>query len=220
MGNPEPPSSRIEIERARGSDWPAVRRLCCETGKAGAPIEPERFSFFGEFWVGPYQKLRPEWTYVARHGTEVVGYLTGCPDTLAFERARKWRFAPALLLRLLFGAYRRNSDTRRFYRRLFAREKSPEESFAEDVQTRLEREFPAHLHVNVSEAFRSAGVGARLMERYFEDLRGAGVPGIHVHCGAKPVKFYERNGFEELSRLEFRPGVQVFVLGKRLKLVP
>lgn len=53
--------------------------------------------------------------------------------------------------------------------------------------------FPAHLHVNVDEAFRSRGVGAALVEGFASDCKS----GMHVVTGtqARNRAFYRRCGF-------------------------
>ncbi|MDQ2104576.1 GNAT family N-acetyltransferase [Azospirillum isscasi] len=57
--------------------------------------------------------------------------------------------------------------------------------------------FPAHLHVNVRPGFRDRGVGRRLVDRFAEDCRADGLPGLHLVTGvfARNVAFYQRAGF-------------------------
>lgn len=61
--------------------------------------------------------------------------------------------------------------------------------------------YPAHLHVNLAPEHRSAGIGSLLIERFCEDARRAGAPGVHVMTGkfARNVSFYVRNGFREIA---------------------
>ena len=63
----------------------------------------------------------------------------------------------------------------------------------------LTKAFPAHLHVNLSAAFRNRGIGGALIERFAVDARRAGAPGVHVVTsrGARNIAFYNRNGFKE-----------------------
>ncbi len=65
----------------------------------------------------------------------------------------------------------------------------------------LTARYPAQLHVNLAPAYRSQGLGQRLIEAFVADLRHAGVHGVHVITsrGARNVGFYERNGFRELG---------------------
>lgn len=206
--------SELSIRTARTFDWKRVRELCCLTGNSGDPIEESRWPFFGEFWVGPYQKLRPEWTYVATEpDQEPVGYLTGCPDTAAFEREKFFRFTLPLMARVGLRRFEANADAMRFIRRTLKREESPEDRFGAKVIRDIRRDYPAHLHMNLDAACRGKGVGRKLFERYCDDLGARGVKGVHLFCGAKPIQFYEAVGFKELARIEFRPGVWVYSLG-------
>ncbi|MFL5814234.1 MAG: GNAT family N-acetyltransferase [Bdellovibrionia bacterium] len=200
------------------TEWSDIRKICCETGKSGAPIERERWKFFGEHWVGPYETLLADWTWVAtQHASngseEVIGYLTGCPDSAQLARKRILRFDFPLVLAILHKRYPINMDVRRYLKRRFKLEKSPEELFPENVNSMLRSLYPAHLHINLTEKARGNGTGRKLVETYFEALREKRVCGVHVHCGSAPVRFYERLGFEILHSVEVRPGVSVYCLG-------
>lgn len=202
-------------------DWAFVHELCARTGKAGDPIDRERWPFFGEQWVGPYEKLRPEWSYLACDPTtdQRLGYLTGCPDTRRYLRERQWLFDLPLFLKIQAGVFLDNSDTKLFAERFLKRQHGPEEWFEAKQgaqKTReVQEEFPAHLHINLEGFTRGRGVGRFLVDRYREDLRKIGVRGIHLYCGDKPLPFYLKTGFTEIDRIEFKPGVFVYRLGSR-----
>jgi GNAT superfamily N-acetyltransferase len=204
---------------AERADWAFVRDLCARTGNAGSAIEPSRNAFFSELWVGPYEKLRPNWTYLAvaegAKGAGSVGYLTGAPDTRRFLRERRWLFELPLYLRAACGGYGDSRDARRFRDRFLGRERGPEESFDEAATAKILEEFPAHLHMNLEASARGEGVGRKLVARFQSDLGAAGIRGIHIYCGDVPLPFYRRLGFAELDRIEFRPGVPVYRLGSR-----
>jgi len=205
------------------SEWTGIRELCCLTGNSGAPIDRARWPFFSEFWVGAYQRLRPEWTYVAveddkaTSGGKILGYLNGCPDTRTFEREKACRFIPALLLKVALGKYAWNADTQRFYRRSFRFDRGPEQYFSPATRRLLRDRYGAHLHVNVDEEHRSLGLGARLMDRFLADLRDQKISGVHLYCGPKPLEFYRRHGFQEIERIEFRPGTWVYAMALELR---
>jgi GNAT superfamily N-acetyltransferase len=198
-----------------GGDWDAIRTLCCLTGAAGDPVEPARWPFFAEVWIGPYKQLRPEWTYVAERDGAVVGYLTGCPDTPAFVRIRRLRVTLPLLGRVLGGRYRRTADTRRFVRQALGLARPPEARVPAALRRRLHAEYPAHLHMNVGAGARRAGVGTALLARFLADLKRAGISGVHLLCGPDPVGFYARGGFTELAAIE--ADARVFLMGVRLR---
>jgi GNAT superfamily N-acetyltransferase len=77
--------------------------------------------------------------------------------------------------------------------------------------------YPAHLHVNLSPAYRNGGIGAALVAAFAADAARAGAKGVHVVTGAgsRNVGFYARNGFAELARSAFN-GHEVVFLGRRL----
>ena len=217
MSLSSPSDPDVEVSRPSGpSDWEAIRRICCSTARAGGnPIDPERWRFFGEFWIGPYQKLRPEWAYVLRaQDGRVEGYLTSAPDTLRFERERMLRFRFPLLFRVLRGTYVRNADTKRFLRRAFRLDPEPESRFSEETRRRILRDFPAHLHINLDAEYRGSGRGGLLVQRLLRDLGAQGVAGVHLFCAPGPVKFYQCQGFEILETVEFAPGVPVLSMAR------
>lgn len=209
---------RSSLERA---DWNFIRDVCCLTGDAGGPIEAARWPFFGEQWVGPYEKLRPEWAYVAESDGVRLGYLTGCPDSPAFIREKRWLFDLGLFLKGSLGLFAPNADLSRFagrFRAEFSRrvaDLGPEARFPASATKAVFAEYPAHLHMNLTESARGKGVGRALVDRYREDLVREGIHGIHLYCSDRPRPFYERVGFRELDRIEFRPGVDVYRLGSR-----
>lgn len=204
------------VRPARAADWPAVRDLCCLTGEAGSPIAPARWPFFAELWIGPYQRLVPEWTSVAEVGDGLAGYLTGCPDTAAFERARALRVTLPLLARVAAGRFGRTVDTRRFVRRTFGLARPAEAAFAPELSATLHRRFPAHLHMNVAAGLRGRGIGGELLDGYLHALRGRGIPGVHLFCGPGPLAFYARHGFAVLGRLALADGFRVHACARPL----
>jgi GNAT superfamily N-acetyltransferase len=210
------------IRKAKSeNDWKAIRKICCETGKSGSPIEHERWDFFGENWIGPYQTLLPHWAWVATEQStdeleHIIGYLTGCPNSAKLERSRVLRFDLPLLFRISQKRYPYNADVRRYLKRRFYLEKSPEQLFPENIRSMLATLYPAHLHINLSEKVRGSGVGRKLIDAYFEALRESRICGVHVFCGDDPVRFYERMGFQTLHTLEFRPGVWVHCMATAL----
>ncbi len=81
----------------------------------------------------------------------------------------------------------------------------------------LTRRFPAHLHINLAPAFRSQGLGARLIEAFAQHAREAGAPGMHVVTGKgmRNVRFYSRCGFVERGTAPWNGGT-IVLLGRDL----
>ena len=202
-------STRPEANR---NAWQQIRDICCRTGNGGAPIPFERWRLFARIWIDPYERIIPHWTYVAAYGENVIGYVTGCPDTRRFTCARFWRFYLPLATQLILGGYGECPDRKRFLRRILRMEKTPERFFPRQLRSELRQHYPAHLHINLEAPFRHRGIGVRLIDALLRDLRSADVEGIHVYCGAGPLEFYRSYGFKELMQVDCR-GNPVYALG-------
>ncbi len=198
--------------------WTEVHAICCETANAGAPLsDPARWPFFGELWVGPYERRWPAWTWVGvGESHEVLGYITLCPNTQDHERWLKWVFRPQLAAKMIGGRYIKTIDTQKFLKRWLGFEKSPEKLFPKTTIQQLRDQYPAHLHTNLRAQARGTGLGKALWEAGAAKLREHRVKGIHLFCGDAPVGFYQKCGFKILHTLEWRPGVKVHLMVQTL----
>lgn len=79
------------------------------------------------------------------------------------------------------------------------------------------RNYPAHLHINLDEAWRNRGIGRRLIDAFADQVRAAGLRGFHVVTGAtsRNVAFYARAGFVEIARTPWKSG-EVVMLGREV----
>ena len=117
-----------------------------------------------------------------------------------------------LVIKIFFRAYPYNSDAKRFIRRFFNKEKSPEKSFSPEQIREVERQYPAHLHMNFLPQARGSGLGRKIFAQYVEILKEQKIPGIHLFCGSEAKAFYLKCGFAEFSKIEFRPDVFVYLM--------
>lgn len=126
---------------------------------------------FHERWLGRYQKHFPGNFYVAVSGSDAIRDGADCNGRVVGY------LAGCLADPIACGLF----DDIAYFKR-----------FAAHLQT-----YPAHLHINVAHDYRSRGLGARLIARFFEDVRAAGLDGAHVVTGARSrnISFYERCGF-------------------------
>jgi GNAT superfamily N-acetyltransferase len=168
------------IRRAAAGDWDAIGALCADTGAAGAPVDVAEREAFAKHWIGPYRELRPVWTWIAVAEKKIVGYLAGSPDTLDFEKERRRRFDPP-------------PDSREF--------------FPPAIRLKLWAEHPAHLMLNVAADYRGLGLGAKLLQAFFSELRRAGVPSAHAICGPGAFPFFERMAFRAEAVVSPAPGL-------------
>ena len=62
--------------------------------------------------------------------------------------------------------------------------------------------YPAHLHINLSEASRGLGLGKALMAAYLDQLRQNHIRGVHLFTTSlniAAIGLYKRFGFELLD---------------------
>src|SRR5712671_5549769 len=72
-------ASQYSIRSYQASDRVAVRKLCCETGFLGSPIDPvfQDRELFADFLTTYYTDHEPESSFVLEIGGELQGYLLG-----------------------------------------------------------------------------------------------------------------------------------------------
>ena len=216
-------SDELLVRRFEPHDRAAVREICCDTADSGNPVErffPDR-EVFADLLTSYYTDIEPASTWIADQKGVVVGYLTGCLNTRHFLRAMAWRIAPRAFVKALErGAVWHPLTLRLLWANLGNWLRG---GFNRDA---ILHEYPAHLHVNLRRGFRGQRVGQQLMERFFEQVRQAHLPGIHAGVSAENDagrRFFEGFGFVELGReSRFRfpdaPDQETFtiVYGKKL----
>ncbi|MBI4678195.1 MAG: GNAT family N-acetyltransferase [Elusimicrobia bacterium] len=211
---PDSPLDGYRFGRPRGpEDWKAIREICCGTAESGQGIPEERRPFFAEYWVAPYERLVPDWTWVAWREQEVVGYLSGCPATASFVLRRHFLVRWPLFFRAVSGAFPSSPDAAAFVKRFLFIRKDLGRRLALKFLAGILTLYPAHLHVNVDPAHHGKGIGKRLMEIYMMGLRQHRVPGVHLVCGEGSLAFYRKLGFQELAGTDVGPGVKLHAMG-------
>ncbi|MCB9026271.1 MAG: GNAT family N-acetyltransferase [Bdellovibrionaceae bacterium] len=78
-------------------------------------------------------------------------------------------------------------------------------------------DFPAHLHVNVSNDFQGQGVGKKLIEYFQNMLKENSIQGLHAitSSDASNIQFYAKLGFLRVDEKPFKNWNLVF-MGKKL----
>lgn len=190
----------VLIRPYQPGDRAAVRTICCDTADAGEPVENffHDRDFIADLVTRYYTDFEPQSSWVAESEGQVVGYLNGSLDSRRSQRITIWRIAPVAVLSAIGRGALWRRETWRWVRALWRTLRSG------GAQRRpLFAEYPAHLHVNVDKSARSRLVGPRLVERFFDQVKVAGVSGVHAAVrgdNAGGRKFFERLGFVEVAR--------------------
>jgi L-amino acid N-acyltransferase YncA len=194
MENSEP----FIIRSYRGSDREAVRKLCCDTGFLGEPIDPvyEDRQLFADFLTTYYTEWEPESSFVIESDGEIRGYLLGCRKPLRNQLYSFWQNV-SLFLKALSRYFRYHERSRRFIRWALVHGW---------------REVPAaprrvpHFHVNLLPDARKMSTTRALMSAYLSYLYRCGEKRVYGQIvtfeSRRGEKMFERYGFKVLNRAE------------------
>lgn len=182
----------------RPDDRDAVRKLCCDTGFLGQPIDPvfEDRELFADFLTAYYTDAEPESAFVLEENGEVTGYLLGCrhPD-------RRKRFLRSQFLRLGLRTVGRYP----FY-------KAPTRRYLHWMIWNARREVPPapegvpHFHINLLPEAKSIPMTRELMNRFMRYLSKHGETQVYgqmvTFAERRTTRLFERYGFRVLNRSE------------------
>ena len=186
------------IRSFRKSDREGVRRLCCQTGFLGTPIDPvyEDRQLFADFLTTYYTDWEPESSFVVEIDGEIRGYLLGSRKPLRNQLYSFWQNV-SLFLKALSRYFRYHKNSRRFIRWTLVHGW---------------REVPAaprrvpHFHINLLPDARKMSTTRALMSAYLSYLYRCGEKRVYGQIvtfeSRRGEKMFERYGFKVLNRAE------------------
>ena len=193
-----------KIRPYRDADRDALYDVCVRTADVGDDarglLTDDRL--WGDVFAAPYVVRHPDLSWVVESDDgRTVGYIVATDDTEAFERWFREQWWPAKQ-----SAYPLSG----------AAEPTRQDRIIEYASRRgpgVEKHaagYPAHLHIDLLPETQGQGLGRRLIELLFSELRGRGVPGLHL--GMNPNNtgagaFYARMG---MHRLDSGPDTTMF----------
>lgn len=188
----------IVIRSYEPRDREAVRRLCCETGFLGKPIDPvfEDRELFADYLTSYYTDVEPESAFVIEQDGVVKGYLLGSRRPMRQQWHDFW-----LNLGLAARGVRRYWSYSRASR-----------DFIGWILRNSWREVPAaprrtaHFHINCLPEAQSVASTREIMNRYLEYLRDAGEKAVFGQMvtfdGRRGAAIFERYGFQVINKRE------------------
>jgi ribosomal protein S18 acetylase RimI-like enzyme len=189
----------VRIRNYTSEDKESIRRLCCDTGYFGNPVD-ELFQdreLFADLFTKAYLDHEPEWGFVAEVNGRVVGYLLGSVDPNFDWLLMRSGFKTTMkmLFRLFTGKYSKHPRSRRFIRWLLFSGYGEQPKHPRDA---------AHLHCDIDEKFRGRGIGPKLFEQFVARAKSAGVKicygAFFSYPERRPEVAYSRFGFEVYDR--------------------
>lgn len=187
------------IRPYRPTDRAAMYEICLKTADAGGDATGmlSDDDLWGALFAVPYVERHPDLAWVVEgEDGRAIGYLVATDDTDAFYAWFRDVWWPPLQERYPRPAAVDDRESR-LIEYAYTREPGAEPHAAE---------YPAHLHIDLLPETQGQGLGRRLVETLFAELRRRGVPALHL--GMDPANagagaFYDRLG---MTRLAETPG--------------
>ena len=158
-----------------------VRQVCIATGPGDAAQPGPALTALLATYCDYYIECEPSNCFVvANEADEAVGYIF-CAENYA--RYKK-RFRKEYLPRVKGCGFTKyvESWSSQFLPRFF------------------QAKYPAHLHIDIHDAYQRQGLGTQLVDALAEHLRQKGLPGVMLVVGSgnqKGRNFYKKYGFKE-----------------------
>ncbi|HSU57122.1 MAG TPA: GNAT family N-acetyltransferase [Candidatus Dormibacteraeota bacterium] len=190
---------KVRVRPYQPADRPAIRKLCCDTGFLGNPIDSvfRDRDLFADLFTGAYLAYEPEWALVAEVNGRLVGYLLGSVRKDFDQLLMRYGFpiAAKMCFRWVRRRYAAHPRSAGFVRWLLSRGYHEQPKHPADA---------AHLHLDLDDAYRGRGVARRLWETYEKQLCEAGIDQCYgaffSHPQRRPEPVYARYGFTEFDR--------------------
>ena len=186
------------IRKFESRDRGVVRRLCCDTGFLGNPIDPvfEDRELFADYLTSYYTDKEPESSFVVEVEGEVLGYLLGSRHP---RRQRRHSFGQnlRLFLRGIIRYPRYNAPSRKFVKWILLQgwKEVPESP----------RDTP-HFHINLLPEVRNVASTRAVMDAFLKYLHECGETRVFgqmvVFEGRRGTRMFERYGFKVLNKAE------------------
>src|ERR1700722_19653253 len=193
-----PASKNFLIRQFSPSDREVVRRLCCETGYLGNPLDPvsEDRRLFADFLTGYYTDWEPESAFVIEVDGRVMGYLLGSRQP--FRQQVYSIYQNIVLFYKIISRYWGYTPASR--------------RFVHWILLNGWREVPAaprrtaHFHINLLAEARNVPTTRALMDAYLAYLSEHGEKRVYGQMvtfeSRRGAKMFERYGFRVLNRSE------------------
>ena len=186
------------IRSYRPEDRATLRRLCCQTGFLGEPIDPvyQDHELFADFLTAYYTDWEPESSFVLEIDGEIRGYLLGSRKPLRNQLYSFWQNV-SLFLKALSRYFHYNQKSRRFVRWMLM--------YGWREVPAAPRRVP-HFHINLLPDARKMSTTRALMSAYLSYLYRCGEKRVYGQIvtfeSRRGERMFERYGFKVLNRAE------------------
>lgn len=202
-------------------DREAVRQIAIETTLMGHPayLFFEGAEVVSDALSRYFTDYEPESCFVAEVDGKVVGYLMGALKKATAEKIFNQKIALPLLLKVFkSGVLLKPKNLIFIYDCLL-------DLLKNGIKTpSFIQAYPAILHINLRDGYRGQGLGAGLINAYFDYLKKNKVSGVHLATmSEQAANFFFLQGFKLLYRGKrsyfkriLRQDVPLYIFGKLL----
>jgi GNAT superfamily N-acetyltransferase len=184
----------VDLFAEAGADSP--------TGQLWRHLPSERFVY-----LDPYVEHHPDTLFLAEVDGDLVGYLTGCPDSAALPGEDE-RLTQAIVRHKVMLRPRSMPFFARSLLDIARAKLRGQETSSGEVR---DPRWPAHLHINLVPAARGTGTAQELMHAWQDWLTDAGSPGCYLQTlveNTRAARFFEKCGFVAHGSTTLVPGVR------------
>jgi ribosomal protein S18 acetylase RimI-like enzyme len=186
------------IRHYQTADQQKVLEISADTAFFGEAVEAflDDRQLYMDAFGRYYTDHEAQYAWVAERPEGVVGFLFGCADTTL--QAKRWRsyILWVVLLKAVSGKYKLGKKTASFAWGMLIGSLRGEQANTDLM------EFPAHLIIDISDGYRGAGLGRKLIDAYLEQLKGMNIRGVHLETTSHneaASHLYEKIGFQMLD---------------------
>ena len=185
------------LRAVRADDLEQIYRISLVTGDAGRDASKlyRDGKLIGHVYSAPYVSLSPETAFVAEDSEGVAGYIVGVFDTAASSERLEGEWWPSL--REIYADPQGDPSRWDGDEKYIAAIHHPARVPAAIVEA-----FPAHIHMNLLPRLQGQGMGTRLLDRWLNNARDAGVTAVHLGASADnhgALRFWGSRGFARLK---------------------
>lgn len=202
-------------------DRASVRNLAYDTALLGDSAD----AFFDDRQIAEdfltifFIDYEPQSCFVAEAGGKIIGYLLGSKNISGLHREFGAKVIFSLLRKAITHGIIFKKKSQAFLMSCMRSYLKGEFNLPD-----FSREYPATLHINIKEEFRSQGIGKRLIAGYLELLAGQNIPGVHfATLSDRAAHFYDTLGFVLLDKRKksylrhvLHKDITCYVFGKKL----
>lgn len=177
----------IAIRPYQSMDQMAVQNICIQTSTIPTNTQKD-IQFLLTMYNDCYTEQFSDYCFVAVDESDApVGYILCAPEYGAYRDIFRKEYLPRLRMRS-------------FVRWIAASAASRAEEKQMKHLTCLG--YPAHMHIDILDAYQRRGIGTQLFHALTERLRAENISGLCLSVGSgnrKGISFYRKQGFETLQ---------------------